>query len=147
MRMSNYGRESPSPGTKMGKYWINCFNSNRSTGQWQEYCSREERISKTIAMRNGQKNGTWLEDEEIKAQNEGNCMKPYSSLISQVPSTTHITSSTRRVTPERTSTTASTTVFSTLTAITIQSFTAMTGQMLNRGKPLIAAIKLMRFAI
>ena len=36
-----------------------------------EYCHREERITKTIAMRNGQKNGTWLEDEEVKAQNEG----------------------------------------------------------------------------
>ncbi|CBY08737.1 unnamed protein product [Oikopleura dioica] len=57
MRMSNYGRESPSPGTKMG--------------QWTEYCTREERITKNIAMKNGQKNGTWLDDEEIKAQNEG----------------------------------------------------------------------------
>jgi hypothetical protein len=87
-------------------------------------------------MRNGQKNGTWLEDEEITSQNEGDFYSSFKSRnkLYQVHSTTPTTSSTPAPTPVRTSTTVNTIEFSMPTATTIQSFTGTTGQTLNRGK-------------
>ena len=56
MRMSNYGRESPSPEV--------------TKGQWCEYCKREERIQNFISEKNGVPLGTFLDPPQVEAHGQ-----------------------------------------------------------------------------